>query len=199
LFGEAEDSGAPVREGVGFGRRALARVIDFIVHSLVGLFTGMGTGIIVAVGALVRGVPPEPAIAHLDTETALGFAAALIGGMSLHVVSEGLHGSTLGKRLCGIIVVDENGGPATIAGALKRNIAYFLDALFFGFVAARKMAESPRRQRIGDVWARTMVVPISTLDAASRPSTQRFVLVLLAALSADAFLIFLELAARLIA
>lgn len=200
LFGP-EGSGsteAPEREGVGFWRRALAQVIDGVVHFFVAVATGVTAGLLVAIGAAVQGTSPDPSIERLSANTLLGFAAAFIGSTAMHTLSEGLHGSTLGKRLCGIIVINEDGGPATLLGAFKRSLAYFVDALFFGLVAAQKMAESPKRQRIGDIWGKTMVVRIATLEPAARRSGLRFAGAALLGLAADSLAIFLELASRLI-
>ena len=194
-----EDPAEPiVLEGVGFWRRVLARAIDLLVHMLVGSLTGIVAGLLLLIGAALRGASPDAALAKLSAETLPGFVVALIGGTAMHVLCEGLHGSTLGKRLCGIIVVSEDGGPSSLTGALKRNLAYFVDALFFGLVAFQKMAASPKRQRVGDVWGQTMVVRIATLDPSTRPSTLRFAGAALAGLTADSLLIFLELAYSLI-
>jgi uncharacterized RDD family membrane protein YckC len=116
----------------------------------------------------------------------------------MHVCAEGLHGSTLGKRICGLTVISENGTPATLPGALKRNIAYFWDALFFGLIAARKMSESPRNQRYGDVWGGTQVVRLSSLDASARRSWLRFLLATSAGFALDGVAIFLGLASKLL-
>lgn len=96
-------------------------------------------------------------------------------------------------RLCGITVIAEDGAPATLLQALKRETAFFLDALFVGFVAARAMQGSPRRQRIGDQWARTMVVRLKALRPESRRSGWRFAEAALAGLAADEAIILGEL------
>jgi uncharacterized RDD family membrane protein YckC len=199
LLGPAAVSTEPVvLEGVGFWRRALARAIDLFVHMLIGSLTGMVAALLLLIGAALRGASPDAALAKLSADTLPGFAAALVGGIAMHVLCEGLHGSTLGKRLCGIIVINENGGPSNLAGALKRTLAYFVDALFFGLVAFQKMAASPKRQRVGDIWGRTMVVRIATLDPSTRPSRLRFAGAALAGLTADGLVIFLELAYSLV-
>jgi len=183
-----------VLEGVGFWRRALARVIDHFVHFLVGSLAGIVAGLILLIGAALRGGSPDAAMAELSANTLSGFAAALVGAVAMHVLCEGLHGSTLGKRLCGIIVINEDGGPPNLVGALKRNLAYFVDAMFFGLVAFHKITTSPRAQRVGDVWGHTMVVRIATLDPLRRPSRLRFAGAALAGLTADGLIIFLEMA-----
>jgi uncharacterized RDD family membrane protein YckC len=200
LFADDGSGGAaPEREGVGFWLRALARAIDTLIHIFVSLVTGLATGLLVIFGAAIQGGSPDAAIAKLSADNVLGFVAALIGAIALHVFSEGLHGSSIGKRLCGITVVAEDGSPATLLAALKRNLLYFFDSFFFGWVAARKMGESPKRQRHGDVWGRTMVVRIATLDPSARRSWPRFAVAALLGLAADGLVLFLELASRLIA
>jgi uncharacterized RDD family membrane protein YckC len=136
-------------------------------------------------------------MARLSATTPLGFLAALIGATAMETLAEGLHGSTLGKRICGLTVISEDGSPATLLGALKRSIAYFWDALFFGLVAAQKMSESPRRQRFGDVWGHTQVVRLSSLDAGARRSWRRFALATTAGVTVDGIVLFVELASRL--
>jgi uncharacterized RDD family membrane protein YckC len=199
LLHPADSTEPPGLEGVGFWKRALARAIDLVVHFLVGAATGVIATIFVLIGAAIGGVSPDPAVARLSANSLLGFAAALVGAMAMHSLSEGLHGSTLGKRACGIIVIGEHGGPPNLVGAVKRSLAYYVDAFFFGMVAYQKMSESPKRQRIGDTWGHTMVVRIATLDAAGRPSGLRFAAATIAGLAADGLIIFLELAFKVIA
>lgn len=194
LAGETDPA---VREGAGFWVRALARGIDALVHLAVGLAAGIAAGILVAIGSALRGGSPDAAIAGLSAPRPIGYVAGVIGSMAMHVLAEGLGGSTLGKRLCGLVVISEDGTPATLPGALKRSIAFFWDAMFFGYIAAQKMSESPRRQRVGDVWGRTQVVRLSSLDAAVRRSWLRFAFAATAGVTVDGLLLFLELASRL--
>jgi uncharacterized RDD family membrane protein YckC len=193
----AAETATPAREGAGFWVRALARVIDTMVHFAVGLAAGVTAGILVAVGSALRDVPADAAIETLSATTPLGVLAALLGATAMHVLAEGLHGSTIGKRVCGLTVISDDGTPATIPAALKRSIAYLWDALFFGLVAAQKMAESPRRQRFGDVWGHTQVVHLSSLDAGARRSWVRFALAATAGVAVDGVVILGELALRL--
>jgi uncharacterized RDD family membrane protein YckC len=136
-------------------------------------------------------------MARLSATTPLGFLAALIGATAMHTLAEGLDGSTIGKRICGLTVISEDGGPATLRGAFRRSIAFHLDALLFGLIAARKMSESPRCQRHGDVWGGTQVVRLSSLDAGVRRSWLRFALAATAGATVDGIVILVELASRL--
>lgn len=191
------EEGPPLLEGVGFWLRALGRVIDLAVHMVVAILVGVAAAIVAIVSAALQGIPANEALAPISTTPVSAYVASMLGAAALHVVSEGLHGSTVGKRLCGLSVISDSGGPAGLVGALKRTVAFYVDALFFGFVAARKMSESPRRQRIGDIWGQTMVVRIADLDPGARRSSLRFVTVALAGMAADGLVMFAELVSRL--
>lgn len=198
LLDLSDDERSPVREGAGFWLRALARVIDTLLHFAIGMAAGMTAGILVAIGSAIQGVTADATFAKLSETTPVTFIASVIGSMAMHVLAEGLHGSTVGKRICGLTVISEDGTPATLLGALKRDIAYFFDALFFGVVAARKMAESPRRQRFGDVWGNTQVVRLSSLDAGARRSWVRFVLANAVGIAVDGVALFTGLVSNLL-
>ena len=73
---------------------------------------------------------------------------------------EGLFGDTLGKAVVGIKVTDLMGRPAGWRAVLIRNTVRIIDS-FPGFylVGALVARFSPRRQRIGDHVAGTLVVP----------------------------------------
>jgi uncharacterized RDD family membrane protein YckC len=64
----------------------------------------------------------------------------------------------MGKWACDLRVTTMNGGSISFSQSLKRNILRLLDFFPFyltGFVTARL---SPSRQRLGDLWAKTIVV-----------------------------------------
>ena len=69
---------------------------------------------------------------------------------------DGFRGRTLGKALCGIAVVrEEDGGvPGPGRAALQAATFLFIDMLAGIFM----MLASPKRQRLGDVAANTLVV-----------------------------------------
>ena len=72
---------------------------------------------------------------------------------------ESTTGQTIGKRLAGIRVKNDDGTPASIRGVVIRTIVRLVDVLpllyLVGFVAM--MATGVRRQRIGDLAGRTIV------------------------------------------
>ena len=83
---------------------------------------------------------------------------ALLVGLTYYVFGEGLTGATLGKRVVKIRVVGEDGEHPTLGAAVVRNILRLVDGLFFYLVGAVYALSSPRRQRLGDRVAHTLVV-----------------------------------------
>ena len=71
---------------------------------------------------------------------------------------EALTGATLGKRIVRIRVVDEHGRHPTLGAAVGRNLLRLVDGLFFYLVGAIVALTSPRRQRLGDRVAHTVVI-----------------------------------------
>ena len=69
----------PIREGAGFWIRALALLIDTLVHMAIALAAGLATGILVAIGSVMPGVSADETIQRLSATTPLAFLASLIG------------------------------------------------------------------------------------------------------------------------
>jgi uncharacterized RDD family membrane protein YckC len=94
----------------------------------------------------------------------LGISVAVILYVLYFILFETLTGTTPGKVLSGLRVVDRGGMQASPWQALVRDILRPLDAVgayaLGGFVAVM----SGRRQRIGDHAAGTMVVSVESLD-----------------------------------
>jgi uncharacterized RDD family membrane protein YckC len=82
---------------------------------------------------------------------------------------EALFGWTLGKRIVGLRVVRLDGSRLTLGAALLRNLLRLIDASFpLGvFLGMSILMATPRRQRLGDLAARTVVVEDRPLPAAS--------------------------------
>lgn len=70
-------------------------------------------------------------------------------------ITEWITGKTLGKLIIGLGVVTEYGGPISFAQALKRHI---LDMIDMGIVGLVAIANTPKHQRLGDLWAKTLVI-----------------------------------------
>ena len=128
--------------------RALARGLDLALH--IGLLELAGR---------VHGWLPGPLVllddaALLTVDAAVGLTALVLAP----ALAEALGGSTLGKVVLRLQVQAEEGGRIGLGRAVTRNAALAVDLLFFGLVAYSAMGRSEKRQRVGDVWARSIVV-----------------------------------------
>jgi uncharacterized RDD family membrane protein YckC len=179
--GYAEQDGTIA--GVGFWPRAGARLIDIIVHYVIALFTGMFIGI--ALVAANHGHADPVLFAKLRHTGFTGFAFALLGSVAYHIVCVTLHGSTLGKMLLSMVVVQEDGSSCRLKGAVIREFAYFIDAFFFGIIGYLEMQKSSREQRHGDNWAHTVVSKRSRVQQNQLRGPGLFVLAFLFAVMFD--------------
>jgi uncharacterized RDD family membrane protein YckC len=78
------------------------------------------------------------------------------------IVPEWLFGSTPGKFFCRIHLTSSLNTAATFGQALKRNLLRPVDFIFFYFIGFVVAMLNPLRQRLGDQWARTVVVRASS-------------------------------------
>ncbi len=129
---------------VGVGRRFVAHFADLII-SFVGLGVAVAalTGDLTATGFRLQGLP------------ALGLFVLIFAYFWLF---EGLLGATPGKLLLGIRVKRVDGGSCGLVEALVRNLLRVVDALLFYLVAAVLVWSNDKRQRLGDMAAKTVVV-----------------------------------------
>jgi len=149
--------------GAGFGVRFLARFIDLLYLWILALIVGIVAGIVFAVLEQLGKLTPE--WTQRLTEVSLtGFGLAILGAFLYHTVAEGFSTVTIGKLICGLRVVQVDGRPASMKGALIRDLAYHLDSLFFGLIGYASMQKGPLRQRYGDVWGKTVVVKASVFQ-----------------------------------
>lgn len=83
-------------------------------------------------------------------------------------VQEVLFGTTIGKRLLGLQVVEIHGRSLSLLAALIRNLIRLFDALpFFYLFGLISGVFSPAFQRVGDRVARTTVMPINVTPFSS--------------------------------
>jgi uncharacterized protein len=132
------------RAYVGLGRRALAALIDNATWLIFGLmvasFIPIGSD-----GDLL--ISEEAAGAILFV-----FATAWFNYFSL---AEWRWGQTMGKNATGIEVVSLDGSPISFGQASVRNLLRLVDFFVIGWVL---LAGGGRRQRLGDMAAKTVVV-----------------------------------------
>jgi uncharacterized RDD family membrane protein YckC len=132
-------------ELAGIGARALASAVDALVMMLT-----LGV-----VGALLSIV----GIAFSGLAMALYFVAAFAVQWGYAAGFELAYGRTLGKRVAGIRVVQQNGLPITAAQAAIRNLVRIVDmlpALYLAGVVSALL--DARGRRLGDLAAGTVVV-----------------------------------------
>jgi uncharacterized RDD family membrane protein YckC len=176
--------------GAGFGVRLGARLIDLAAHYVVSIVFGFALGIIIAVTASIKHVPVDSAIAPLRAPTPIiSYVLAILGSACYHFLCEGLHGSTIGKRMLGLVVLSEDGTPCGVQAAIVRTAGYFVDALFFGLIGYHAMKRSPLQQRYGDSWAHTMVAYRKDVPPDRLRSGGRFAGVVLLGLFVDVAMI----------
>jgi uncharacterized RDD family membrane protein YckC len=77
--------------------------------------------------------------------------------------TEAINGATPGHDICGLTVVKSNGEKITLGDAFKRRIVDFIDITPYGLPALICINNTPKYQRIGDLWANTVVVKKSDI------------------------------------
>jgi uncharacterized RDD family membrane protein YckC len=132
---------------ISLGRRLAAAGVDGLI-----VFFGFGFAISSLVGSASS--TSEGLEFHLDGVAALAlFAAWLIYFVAL----EAALGATVGKLLFGVRVRTADGAQIGWVAALIRNLLRVVDVCF-GFVGLLLIWFTPRRQRLGDYAAGTVVV-----------------------------------------
>ena len=130
----------------GAGNRGFAALLDFVVATVLtlGWATAWSTLTEGAGGVLVGVV----------------LLTAILFGWSYFIFLEWLwNGQTLGKRVFGLRVINEDGSPARFIAVFVRNLVRVVDFLpgFYGF-GLLSIVLSSRSQRLGDLAAGTFVV-----------------------------------------
>ena len=149
------------------GHRVGARLVDVVVHYGVIFYA------VVWISMLAAIVVPErmdAITAKLGENTFFGVILGVLGSVLYHTCMEGIHGSSIGKRLFGLTVLNAEGGPCSLWQGWKRSLAFLLDSFFFGMVGYGAAKSSPMKQRVGDDWAGTVVVRTRSVPASFRRS-----------------------------
>ncbi len=136
------DSESPVSmEYQGIGIRFVSLVIDSLVIS--------------AVFGVLGSILGFNAMSHSSWSLGLLSFAFYI---AYYTYLEGSRGQTIGKMITRIKVVSEDGRPISMDQAFKRNILRIIDGLFAYLIGAVLIWRSDKQQRLGDSYARTVVV-----------------------------------------
>jgi uncharacterized RDD family membrane protein YckC len=73
-------------------------------------------------------------------------------------IIESITGQTLGKKIMGLKVVTMLGKPISLWQAVKRHLVDIFDFGFMGIPAIIAIKNTPDHQRLGDLWAKTIVI-----------------------------------------
>ena len=90
--------------------------------------------------------------------TGIPALALMLGTAAYWIIPEWLQEATLGKAIFSLRVASVDGKNLTFGQVMKRNVLRLIDFFPFyltGFLAA---CLTPNRQRLGDLWAKTIVV-----------------------------------------
>jgi uncharacterized RDD family membrane protein YckC len=133
------------------GRRVVATLIDGLIFGVAYWLLALAFGDIRAEGEAANFV------SNLPVWASVVYGLFVIG---YYVLLEGYLGQTVGKMATGIKVVTEATGqaPPGIAAAAIRTVLRLIDGLFSYAVAFITVLVSGKRQRFGDMAARTLVV-----------------------------------------
>lgn len=129
-------------------RRAVAIVIDYFLFAMFYsmLLVQFGTKTVASDGRQA-----------FELQGYLAIVPVIVWMLTFPVM-ESFEGQTLGKRIMGLKVVKIDGSRYRGLDALKRRLADWLDFALLGLPALITANNTPYRQRLGDLWARTCVV-----------------------------------------
>ncbi|MFT5893000.1 MAG: putative RDD family membrane protein YckC [Dokdonia sp.] len=129
------------------GRRITAGFIDYTIIYLFSFFIIILLGVPVPDGSYyeLNGVPAL---------TPIAFWLLMTVGIEITV------GATIGNLLLGLKAIPMNGQyrKLTFVESFKRHLLDPVDMIFFGFVGIIVIKNTEKNQRIGDLWAKTIVI-----------------------------------------
>lgn len=129
------------------GRRIGAALIDLVILGILSfLLAAMFGGATAGGGEVGFQLTGAPALLLMAL------------GVGYYIVLEGLRGQTLGKMVLGIKVVADDGAPASWGAVTIRTLLRIVDGFALYLVGLIVMLASPRKQRVGDMAAKTLVV-----------------------------------------
>ena len=133
--------------GIRFAALIVDAILLFIPFYLIGNAMAKSSGEITSGGWHLSGGPAF-----------LFFLIMTVIFLGYYTLLEGGAGASVGKLVCGIKVVDESGAKCSYRQAVIRNILRVVDGLFVYLVGAILVWKSPKRQRLGDRAAGTVVI-----------------------------------------
>jgi uncharacterized RDD family membrane protein YckC len=129
------------------------------------------------------GRPPLWVLVRFSQHRLPLFFAGICGYFAYQTICTSVHGSTLGKRLLSLQVIQDDGSRCRPRSAIIRELGFFVDSLFFGVVGYAAMSANEEHKQQGDRWADTIVREIPKGSPESEAG--RFVLGLAIGVMAD--------------
>jgi uncharacterized RDD family membrane protein YckC len=155
--------------GRALPRRLLALFADTVVISLLDAIVN-GTFGITRVTSGVATTVGSGGYTSLTTQTTVDWLWLALLWVSYYAVLEGLFGASVGKALAGLQVTDLEGRRIGWQAAVVRNLARLLDVLPFTYLLGGILTlATPRHQRLGDLLAGTIVVPVAVVVSPPLP------------------------------
>jgi len=147
---------APPRPIADLGSRIVAGLIDYII-----------IGVVAAVLVLLTFAPILMAPSRMMEWGWWGigwggmFGVQFLLWLIYFTYFEGTSGQTIGKKFTHIKVVKEDGSRCDFRSALVRNILRIVDSLPFNYILGIILiAATDKKQRLGDMLAKTLVVKV---------------------------------------
>ncbi len=160
--------------GATFAPRAAARLIDLILQYALGYAAGRLFLFMIFFSS--GGHPPLWVLLRLSRGRAFVYLGSFLALFFYQVISTTICGSSLGKRVCSLQVLQDDGSRCRLRSALIRESGYYADALFFGLIGYSAMRGTEAQQRHGDEWAGTIVCRMSDVPVPSRQTGMQFAL-----------------------
>lgn len=163
------------------GRRIGAAAFDLAILAIILVWIDDVFGVTsIASGSPLR---PVGGYAYFTTTARIDLPWLILLMVVVYSAQEYLFGATWGKLVAGLRVIDRDGSRPSLAAILARNVLRPVDYWpFFYLLGIVAAALSPRRQRLGDRVAHTLVVRAESAPLAyrSRAELRRNALLLLA-------------------
>ena len=142
------------------GRRVIATWVDLFIVGLAYRLVATTLQLPANLWGQLERTPTNGDFASRVGQALPALAAYLLLAGLYYVVLESVSGRTIGKLMTGIRVVTDSGTRAGLGRILARTALRLIDGLggyLVGFLVAMT---SPRRQRLGDITAGTIVVRV---------------------------------------
>jgi len=142
----------------GIGSRAIAVIIDHIILMIITVIIALPFGMTSALFSMMGSVANPVALASTMALMSTVMVISLVIWILYFTYFESKTGQTLGKKMVNIKVVREDGKKLTFGEAFLRTILRVIDGLAVYLLGFIVVLVSEKKQRIGDIAAKTVVV-----------------------------------------